>query len=120
MDTRTGHDIIVAEIGHKQYLPNHFDSLFKALVGSGWCVVSDGHVESPQGYFSITEIPSHKGELTEMKDALDYAYAWPEAGWYVTIEDNAGFIFVYPAKDRDRAFLVYTLLADAFAKWDNE
>ena len=116
---KNGYQIVFAET-HGTYIDKIFDATFRALVGSGWCVKSDGHVESPQGYFSITEIPSNEGELNEMKDAQDYAYVWPEAGWYVTIENSDGFIFVYPMKDEEQAILVYTKLADAFAKWDNE
>ena len=123
MSTKSAHDLIF-ETTARPYLDLKFDDLFKAIVSAGWCVKSDGHVESPQGYFSVTEIPSHVHELKDMQDAVEEGHTpwstWPESGWYVTVEDNLGFIYVYPTSGEAQAIELFVKLADAYAKWDAE
>jgi hypothetical protein len=101
--------------------PSKWDALFKEIITAGWAVKSDGHVESPQGYFAVVEIPDHQGELDEMKDALDLlpGEEMPPSGWYFTIENNQGLIFVYRTIDRNAAFFFKERMEE-FAKWDVE
>jgi hypothetical protein len=95
-----------------------YDSLFKDLITAGWNVSSDGHVEAPQGFFAIVEIPSHPGELRDMMEALDSMdYDWPEAGWYFTVENSDGIIFVYRV-DKAAAEILFEAYAKAYAEWD--
>lgn len=98
-----------------------YDSLFKSIITAEWCVKSDGHVESPQGYFSITEIPEHPGELKDMQEAVEEGMRpftdWPPAGWYFTVEDSNGMIRVYQlskaqAEQRFESFL------KEFTEWE--
>ncbi len=102
-------------------LPNKFDSLFKAVISAGWCVKSDGHVESPQGYFSVTEIPEHLGELKAMQDAVEEGQTpwtdWPPSGWYFTTENSDGLIFVYPCSQADAEAAFSESLA-GYSMWD--
>lgn len=103
-------------------LPSVYDNTFKALVTAGWCVKSNGNVESTTGYFSITEIPSHQEELNEMKAALEdeineQDLAWPESGWYFTFESNSGFLWAFKMT-RDRAFKLYEQAEAEYADWD--
>jgi hypothetical protein len=117
---KSAHELIVEKIPGHSYEPIQFDRLFKELVTIEWCVKSDGHVESPQGYFAIVEIPSHPGELNEMMEALSTPYDFPASGWFITVEDNMGFIFVYRTSGEAQANELYDLLLDQYVKWDAE
>jgi len=117
------HALIFESTG-KPYMSSLYDNLFKAVVTAGWCVKSDGHVEAPTGYFSMTEIPSHPGELREMQDAVEDKRVpfstWPPAGWYITVEDSAGFMYVYPTNGETQAGVLFHKVLDIFSRWDNE
>ncbi len=102
-------------------LDSKFDSLFKSIITAGWCVKSDGHVEAPQGYFSITEIPALPGELREMFEAVEEG-TWEEwyglpSGWYFTTENSDGVIFVYPCSQADAEAAFSESLA-GYSMWD--
>lgn len=103
--------------------PSKYDRLFKDLVSAEWCVKSDGNVEAPTGYFSITEIPEHPGELADMKSAVeqdqDSYEEWPEPGWYFTTENSDGMIRVY-ATDKGAAEILYQSYLKQYAEWDDE
>lgn len=104
-------------------LAAEFDNLFKEIITAGWCVKSDGHVESPQGYFAVVEIPSHPGELKEMQDAVEEGMRpftdWPKAGWYFTTENSDGLIHVYKMS-HDRSWETFAKTLDQYVKWDND
>jgi hypothetical protein len=114
-----------ARLLHQQY-----DNMFKDIVTSEWCDSSDGNVESPQGYFTLTTI-----ERNEVTDYLtnfatvsnldartqSYIHAWPGqlAGHYVTQEDSHGIIRVF-AFDRYRDALDhYAKLEEGYGEWDD-
>lgn len=102
-----------------------YDSLFKEIITAGWCIKSDGHVESPQGYFALVEIPAHRGELVEMFDAVEPQSLgdldeWPESGWYVTVENSDGLIHVYKCAAKYLAEDAFAEREGAFARWDAE
>lgn len=109
---------------------SEYDNLFKTIAAGEWCVRSDGHVESPQGYFSITEIPKHQGELAEMIDALELDSEQSaqirdlaggiSSGWFVTIENSDGIIFVYEMPSKFAAENAYESLDLDFMKWESE
>ena len=115
------------EFGHPRLLAPRYDNLFKLIVTSGWCVKSDGDVESSAGYFSLTEIPSHPGELKEMYEAISSGVLttefsldrWPDAGWYVTTELNTGLIFVFEHKSKEAAESGYAEALEEYERWLN-
>lgn len=119
MHTKSGHEF-VAEKGVMVLMSSEYDRLFKELITEGWCVKSDGHVESPQGYFAVTEIPSDKGELTEMGNAMGWFEnePIPAAGWYFSVEENSGLIFVYAMRSEAEALSIFDKTAAEYAKWD--
>jgi hypothetical protein len=109
--------------------PSKHDNLFKELITAGWCVKSDGNVEAPTGYFSITEIPDHHGELVEMRDAItcdadrapdEYQFLdnWPESGWYFTTENSDGIIYVYKV-DKVSANRFFDEYSRQYSAWDD-
>lgn len=112
------------------YISEKYDSLFKHLITAEWCVESDGHVESPTGYFSITEIPSHEGELNEMREAVfgdepnEFVWLnnenWPESGWYLTRENDQGLIFVWKMASKHEAVKFYRSWQVEYSKWEQE
>lgn len=101
--------------------PAEFDNLFKGIITDGWAERSDGHVESPQGYFAVVEIPAPGGELTEMGDALGWEQYQPvpKSGWYLTIENSDGLIYVYRATSAE-VHKAFDDLAERFARWEAE
>jgi hypothetical protein len=111
--------------GAPRLLDAQYDNLFKTLVTAEWCVKSDGNVEAPTGYFSITEIPAHEGEFREMyaaiEDSLEPEFtvdeAWPAAGWYVTIENSDGVIFVYEVINEAEAKYIFAELEKQYLDW---
>lgn len=110
-------------------LHNKYDALFKHIIGAEWCVKSDGNVESPSGYFALVEIPSHTGEFAEMLDAINTGLPesmqfpeedWPEPGWYVTMETEAGTIWVASYPSKSIAEQTYQTLAKHYNEWATE
>jgi hypothetical protein len=107
---------------HRQY-----DSLFKTIITGGWCIKSDGEVEASSGYFSLTEIPSHPGELKEMYEAITDGDTttehsldkWPDAGWYTTVELNTGIIFVFEHPTEQAAEIAYGEALAEYMRWLN-
>src|SRR5688572_2573264 len=112
--------VLIQERTQKGYLGSQWDNLFKEIVMEGWCVKSDGNVEAPTGYFSITEIPSREEELNEMKAAFEKEWLgnWPPSGWYITVEDNAGFMYAYPTNGERQAYQIYNRLTQIFSAWE--
>jgi hypothetical protein len=126
METRRNeYATVVHKPGEIRLLHEKYDSLFKHIVGSGWCVKSDGNVEAPQGYYSITEIPAHEGEFLNMVESVFTGLTsewndpsiWPAAGWYVTIENSDGIIFVYETADETEASLLFAWLDKQYIDW---
>lgn len=113
--------------GMPRLLHDKYDPLFKEIVGSSWCVRSSGNVEAPSGFFSVTEIPDNVHELDDMRDALierlegtfDDLAAWPAPGWYVTVENSDGIIFVYEVRDEVEANFQFANLEDQFDVWSD-
>ncbi len=101
-----------------------YDNLFKQIVTAGWGVKSDGHVESPTGYFGLVEIPSHLGERVEMVAALELdgddtlLFNEIERGWFITQHMDSGIIYVYEMKIKNHAETVYQQLERIYAEWD--
>lgn len=109
---------------YPRLLVPEYDSLFKSIVTEGWCVSSTGDVESPTGYFSITEIPAHDGERDEMWAAvldettgLDIDADLPDPGWYLTIEESNGMICVFEMKHKEQAQVAYQKYEKDYDDW---
>jgi hypothetical protein len=104
------------------FIDSRFDNIFKTIVSSEWCVRSDGNVESNTGYFSITEIPDHTGErgqFAELFDADELAtFEDLKSGWYITVENNQGLIFVYPQATEKVAWRQYNDLNKEYGEWE--
>jgi hypothetical protein len=104
--------------------PDKYDALFKEIVLAGWATRSDGNVDSPTGYFAVVEIPDHLHELAEMRDAVDpdssLVTDWPESGWYVTVENSDGLIWVFRAGSQLQADTAYDEQVLAYADWDDQ
>ena len=109
-------------LADSKYISNH-DEIFKQIISAGWAVKSNGDVDSPSGYFAVVEIPGKTGELAEMRDAVephgDYRYLtnWPDPGWYVTLENEYGQIFVYKAGSQITAMAEYSRLEVDYMLW---
>lgn len=81
---------------------SEYDGLFKSIITAGWNTESDGNVESPYGFFALVELPAHEGEFTELAEAVfeDDTEAIEQLrnlprGWYFTMENSDGLIWVY-------------------------
>ncbi len=101
-----------------------YDNLFKSIITAGWNVTSDGHVESPQGFFAVVEIPANFAEFNDLVDAVDpdsefESDDWPEPGWYFTVENSDGLIRVYKSTQR-RASAAFQEALGSFAAWEAE
>ena len=104
-----------------------YDNLFKYIISSGWGVKSDGSVEAASHFFAMVEIPSHPGERKEMHDALfhdeqltgDYKQYFGELppGWYFTVEDEFGLIWVYEMRDKADAEHAYEAHEKIYQMW---
>ena len=128
METRRNEYATTVHVpGAPRLLDAQYDNLFKTLVTAEWCVKSDGNVEAPTGYFSITEIPVHEGEFREMRDAiydqleaeLRVDEAWPAAGWYVTIENSDGVMFAYEVDSEATAKYIFAQLEQQYLDWSD-
>lgn len=109
---------------HLTYLGAKYDNLFKAIITAGWNVKSDGAVDAPTGFFAVVEIPSHEGELEQMKDAVDPDgdLTWGDdlqPGWYFTYEDDLGFIHVYKAASKHFAEVAYADAEKQYSEWQD-
>lgn len=100
-------------------LHGKYDLLFKEIVISEWCVSSDGNVESPSGYFSLTEIPNLENEMHEAVDSKE-EYEWPDSGWYITQELNTGIIWVFEYPNEEKAQKEYDRLLAEFIEWNDD
>lgn len=106
--------------GNWSLLHTDYDNLFKAIVTAAWNIKSGGDVESVTGSYALVEIPTFPGELAEMQDAVDddtIEDEWPDCGWYVTIEDSDGLIYVYEFHNQRDAELGYDKLDDEYSDW---
>jgi hypothetical protein len=103
-----------------KYLPSEWDSFFKGLVTAGWCVKSDGDVDSTTGYFALTEVGKTDATDPEFRSVLESMHWYgdlPDVGWYVSVEDSAGFIFVYQYANQYGAETAYAELETRYDNW---
>lgn len=102
---------------------SRFDNLFRQIITAGWNVKSDGEVESPTGFFALVEIPTkYTGEYYEMLLAVEgepLQLPWNEleSGWYVTVENSDGIIFVFKCPGKSFAENLYTATETQYNKW---
>lgn len=112
-------------LADSKYIPNH-DEIFRQIISTGWAVKSNGDVDSPSGYFAVVEIPGDTGSLAEMRDAVEphgeyrYLTNWPDPGWYVTLENELGQIFVYKTGSQITAMGEYYRLEADYERWMGE
>lgn len=107
------------------------EALFKAMLNESWFTESEGHVESPQGFFGWTVI--EEADLKEIFDAFEdtiRAYGNPgdiSGVWYAWINSD-GIIRtvrvgdVFTDKDRRRPYLGIppTITVSHARKWFND
>lgn len=126
MSNRYSHHLTRAlEMGQKvawpRLLHEQYDGLFKTIVSSEWGERSSGNVESPSGYFALVEIPSSEGERHEMVEALEVGeFILPDPGWYLTIENNGGLIWVHQYQSHYSAQREYNKLERLYVAWDTD
>ena len=108
------------EEGKPPYIIGTFDSFFKGLITAGWCVKSNGDVESASGYYALFEISETDATDPEFQSFLE-SMLWfgnlPPVGWYVSIEDDLGFIYVYPFTSQYAAETAYEELEQRYENW---
>lgn len=122
MKPQSDHTPVTPNLIHHRY-----DNLFKEIITAGWNVSSDGNVESSWGFFAITEIPSHPGEFADMVTAVapdtevgEFRQMVRElpAGWYFTIENSDGLIWVYQCESELQAKHIFeSRLKDFSDSW---
>lgn len=103
-----------------------FGEVFKSIVNAGWGVKSGGEMESPSGFFTVVEIPSHDGERTEMREAVfseDAAgaalYDSVEPGWYFVEQTTQGITDYGRCKNKRYAYARFHLCEGIYNEWSN-
>jgi hypothetical protein len=91
---------------------------FRTIVSAGWANLSDGHVDSPQGYFSLVHI-----EPTEVSELIDGVFdGQPDLtiypGSYLVLEDSNGNTTLTEYLSLARAIEVWNQLNLEFSIWD--
>ena len=85
---------------------------FRSIVTAGWANLTDGNVESPQGYFSLVHI-----EPNELSQFAEFGVpVYP--GTYLVEEDSNGNTSLTEYLTLDRGLKVWNQLALEFAIWD--
>lgn len=110
-----------------------YDNFFKALVARDLVADATGNVESPSGYVALVNIPkdiyqfseiveliSDLGGLDELFDEDGHPSKFPAAGWYVTLENSMGMIFVHEFQREADARAAYIADHETYLKWVEE
>lgn len=102
-----------------------YEAAFKQIITAGWAVKSDGHVESPSGFFAQVEIPGHWAELRDMLDAVELTREdvdGLEQGWYVTKENSDGILTYWylgrGSRGESTSWRLFDTYMTTFTEWE--
>lgn len=99
-------------------------ALFREMLNEGWFTDSDGHVESPTGYFGyVTNLPAELAEVREaFEDTLDVYGPVADDGligsWVAQI-NNQGIIAIQPAESDQAAREWFETVQADYIAWEN-
>lgn len=113
-------------MSHADALPDKYDNFFKTLVTGGWANESDGNVEAPSGYFAKVIIRDNEhaevvqafGEEYESISGNEDDKRFATTGFFGTLEDSNGFIWVTKFTDEADLDDWYAGLQEQFSTWD--
>lgn len=101
------------------------EALFKAMIGNGWFINSNGDVEAPCGYFGYTN-QTH-AELEEIYEAFSdtvEAYGKPSdddiVGSFFAYIDSNGIISIEKFDSVDQAHDRYNAFELEYATWNDQ
>lgn len=90
---------------------------FRQIVTAGWANMSDGHVESPVGYFSLVTIEPN--ELASLADAVFDGEETPTIypGAYLVVEDSGGNTTLNEYLSNNGALRAFKALQRMYNDW---
>ncbi|AXH46563.1 hypothetical protein SEA_ROBINSPARKLES_118 [Gordonia phage RobinSparkles] len=106
------------------------EALFKAMLNNDWFTASDGHVDSPTGYFGYVTNTEHdnltatNGEFMSCFSETIDAYGWPKhdelIGSFVAAINSNGIITIKKMPNDSDAREWFDSMQRGYAEWDEE
>ncbi|ANA87341.1 hypothetical protein PBI_KAMPE_109 [Gordonia phage Kampe] len=106
------------------------EALFKAMLNNDWFTASDGHVDSPTGYFGYVtnterdNLTATNGEFMSFFGETIGAYGWPKhdelIGSFVASINSDGIITIVEFPNDTLAREQFNKLQIAYESWNEE